>query len=292
MYLTVEKLKSKSACEAGIKWFEHYFPNGAELKEVILHDRVPNFFLYWGCEQGFFQMNEEEKEAYKQKLKIKCNNLSSIISSCEVEDSEYIFKGRNVVNSNYVSSGKKIVDSFMIQAGHEIERSKYVFDGIDIKDSQYIYVSRRVFNSAIVVNSESVIDSIGILNSKDVEQSYYVLGQKDEQTELIKNSLFIFNSKNLNKCLFCCDLEDKELMLFNKPISEQQYKNYMQKIMELKQNWSPSLIGAWCEEKMPLLPPQLQLEENYTSEMPNELLEWLKTLPEYNEEILLKILKR
>lgn len=292
MFLNKEDIKAKSACSAGVKWFEHYFPNGAELKEVIQHERVPNFFLYWGCEQGFFLMNKEEQQAYMKKLNIECDTLSTIISSCNIKDSEFVFKGRDVTSSSYISSGKKIKNSFMIQAGHNIEKSQYVFDGRDIKNSQYIYISQSITDSVIIAKSENISDSIGVLNGREIEGSFYILGEETALAETIKDSSFILRGKNLSKCLFCSDIQNKELLFFNKPISLQRYKELLLKINELKQDWTPNLIGAWCEEKMPLLPPQLQPEENYASEIPNELLEWLKTLPEYNEEILFEILKR
>jgi hypothetical protein len=81
------------------------------------------------------------------------------------------------------------------------------------------------------------------------------LGEETIPAEAIKDSSFILRGKNLSKCLFCNDIQNKELLFFNKPISLQRYEELLLKISELKQDWKPKLIGTWDEEKKPLLPP-------------------------------------
>jgi hypothetical protein len=114
MYLNKEVLKAVSACEAGYKWLERYFPDGAELIDIINHKYAPIEFIQWGYERTHDQLSDEEKIACLKKLKINCEDCKNINNSYKVENSNYIFMGRNVVNSNYVSSGKNIQDSSMI----------------------------------------------------------------------------------------------------------------------------------------------------------------------------------
>jgi hypothetical protein len=114
VYLNKEILKAVSACEAGYKWLDRYFPDGAELIDIINHKYAPIEFVQWGYERTHDQLSEEEKVACFKKLKINCADCKNINNSYKVENSSYVFMGRNVVNSDYVSSGKNIQNSSMI----------------------------------------------------------------------------------------------------------------------------------------------------------------------------------
>jgi hypothetical protein len=119
-----------------------------------------------------------------------------------------------------------------------------------------------------------------------VKNSFYVIGSLE-----IYNSYFISNCKNIDHCLFCNNIEQQNFMLFNKPISEEEYNNYLIQLLKLKGPWIPHFIDTWGEKKMPLMPPLLDNEEDYCSDIPKELLNWLETLPGFDEKILKDILK-
>ena len=50
MFLTVDVLKKHNACKQGTEWFEHFFPNGGTVMEVINHRMVTPEILHWGFE--------------------------------------------------------------------------------------------------------------------------------------------------------------------------------------------------------------------------------------------------
>lgn len=116
----------------------------------------------------------------------------------------------------------------------------------------------------------------------------------------IRNGYGIYNSKHclkcegISRCLFCYGLEGARLMLFNKPISAKRFCEISNKLSgwypdftnaeKLKQKYGS---GEWCATPAPAIAGRIA-KEAY-AEMPTELMEYIKSLPEYDDEIFRKI---
>ena len=57
--LTLEQIKQERSCEAGLKWFEHFFPDGADPQTILSLSHIPDTFLHWGYEH--LSPTQEEK---------------------------------------------------------------------------------------------------------------------------------------------------------------------------------------------------------------------------------------
>ena len=116
----------------------------------------------------------------------------------------------------------------------------------------------------------------------------------------IRNGFGIYRSKHcrkcegISRCLFCYGLEGAKLMLFNKPITEERFDEVDIKLG----GWYPKFTnaeelkgkygnGEWCATPAPAISGRTA-KEAY-AEMPTELVEYIKSLPEYDDEIFRKI---
>ena len=100
--------------------------------------------------------------------------------------------------------------------------------------------------------------------------------------------------EGISRCLLCYDLEGAKLMLFNKPISEQRFGEVYSKLG----SWYPNFTnaeelkakyggGKWEATPAPAISDRT-VKEAY-AEMPDELREYIQSLPEYDDKIFEKI---
>ncbi len=100
--------------------------------------------------------------------------------------------------------------------------------------------------------------------------------------------------EGISRCLLCYGLEGAKLMLFNKPITEERFNEVdinlgdwypkFTNAEELKEKYGN---GEWCATPAPAITGRTA-KEAY-AEMPTELVEYIKSLPEYDDEIFRKI---
>ena len=289
MFLTPEIVKKTGACEAGVKWMERYFPEGGELKDIISHERCPRSFLYWG--HNHFLLNKNEDEAYQNRLHIDCEKPQTVSNSRDIINSECVFMGKEITNSSQIHSSNEVADSHIIQASKKVGNSIRVFDSKEVEGSMNVYVSNNIINSQNIVYSSQVFNSSNVLKGKEVSNSFYVVGT-NEIAKNIKDSYFISNSNNLSHCLFCDNIDSAQYLLFNQPITEQEYDVYVEQLKKLKKDWSPAFLTPWGSEQLPLLPPMTRTENYYCKDIPEQLILWIKTLPNFDEQTLFNILKR
>ena len=106
----------------------------------------------------------------------------------------------------------------------------------------------------------------------------------------INNSKHCTKCEGISRCLFCYGLEGAKLMLFNKPISEDRFNEVFEKLGD----WYPNFTnaeelkakygnGEWESTPAPAISGRTAREAY--AEMPDELREYIKSLPEYDEEI-------
>ena len=113
------------------------------------------------------------------------------------------------------------------------------------------------------------------------------------QTALIIH-FFVKNISGASKCIFCCNLEGIKLRLFNKKISQERFIEVKNELIGF--NWylnfnnSEELKGKLEWHKANI--PAIEKIENKTaySFMPKDMVDYIKSLPEFNEKIFNKII--
>ena len=290
MFLTLEYLEKNNACENGKKWFAKFFPDGAELTDILQH-RAARFspeFLHWGY--NHLVSTPEEREMYWQAVKVDCENRDTIFQSDHVTNSEFISRSSNVEDSRYIFSSKKIKKSHAIISGNNVEDSSEIYTG------EFIYESKRVINgnnitkSFNIANSSNVINSQSVLFGKNILNSKFVIGLFENVNENLDNCYFINKSKNLKNCMFCTESQDAEYMVFNKKVTQQQFDIYLRQLLQILENYNCDLTEEWPECNIPMNHPNIiERSDKYYNNLPEDFWNWVKTLPGYSARMLYKI---
>ena len=289
MIVTVEKLNELKACDIGIRWFEKHYPNGATLEELVNNKKTPKEFLHWGYTHLRQDSQEFERDKYWERLEIKCQDPTSISLSEKIINSQDITRCKNVSNSKCIVTSNNIFLSEMVQASRDVENSEYIFNSQEVLNSKRVYKSNKVFNSDMIGKSEDVSDSKVVLHGENIKSSFCIIGSEDSLSESISNGYFMLNVAKVNHGMFCYDLKQGEYLIFNKPVSQSEFEVYEKQLQTLISNWVPDLLYKWGEKKKIPDVPEIKDAKSVFQDCPEGLLDWVKTLPNYDENILNKI---
>ena len=138
-------------------------------------------------------------------------------------------------------------------------------------------------------NGSGISNGHGIRNGSGIIDGY---GISDGSG--IYSSKHCRKCEGISRCLLCYGLEGARLMLFNKPITEERFNEVNEKLG----GWYPKFTnaeklkgkygnGEWRATPAPAITGRTA-KEAY-AKMPTELVEYIKSLPEYDDEIFRKI---
>lgn len=186
-----------------------------------------------------------------------------------VNDSRGVDASFGVNESSGVHKSDGVNKSFGVYASDGIDRS----DGV--AESNGVHLSNGVDFSRGVNWSDGVNESCGVSWSNGVNKSYG-----------------ISECEGISKSIFCYKKSGK-LMAFNKRITEERFDEIYETLNSFE--WYPKFNNAeqlkgklgWHETNIPAIVGV----DNKTawSSMPEEMLNYIKSLPEYNEKIFNKI---
>lgn len=284
MFLTSEILNQYDACQEGKDWFARFFPNGAELIDVIHARHAPAAFLHWG--KLHLTTTPEEQRAYNEVL--------------HIENSTGVFECSNIKNCDMITSSEYVTDSKYIYHCRNVENSEDITDSSKIKDSKHIIISSTVFSSDGCVHANNIKNSHNILSGDFIIDSHDIYN-----SSLITNSSFVFNSKNISDsgfiaqshdlahCLFCYDYEKpKEYSIFNHPIGDIQWNFIYEEYQEQLKNLHLRLFDSWeCEDSthdVIIHRSYIEMFEGFSTNLP-QFVHWVQHLPFYDPMIAYKI---
>lgn len=280
MFLTAEKLKQMRACQKGVEYIERFFPNGAELIDIINTRHVPKEFLHWGREN--LTVSQEELEAYCKVCKIintegfwyseKVTDSRYVVKSSEVSGSERIFRSNDVEDSQDIVDSETIIKSAQVFTSSMVSYSSLIAASTNISESRNVCFSKTISRGVNVYNSENVLSSSEIIKSENVTDSY-----------------FCQNCKNIKHCMFCNGIEDAEYYLFNQPVDKerfelfiQQYKRFMQAQLNFVVRWPENLIKAYS----PIITSKF---DDWYKSIPDRFWKWARTLPGFDSMLVYDI---
>ena len=172
MFLTLEILEEKKACELGKIWMNKYFPNGGELVDIINHERVPADFLHWGY--TYLNPTQDEKQKYWDKLNINCDNPKTIYHSKNIFNSSHITDSRHVENSSYISSSKNILNSVIVFGSGTISNSKQIFNSSMVNNSEKVYISTQINDSENILLSTNITNCQSVMHCNTIIDSKFI----------------------------------------------------------------------------------------------------------------------
>lgn len=234
------------------------------------------------------------------------NDSYGINDSDGVNDSLGINESIGINDSFGVNFSKGINESYGINssdgliASYGINRSGGICTAEGVNDSQGVTTSHGVNYSWGIISSRGINGSDGISNSNGIDLSVGIndssgicLSYGISGSDGVTRSYGILKCEGISKSIFCYKKSGK-LMAFNKKISEERFNEIYSKIREY--NWYPKFNNAeklkdnleWYEINMPEI---VGVNNKIAwSEMPKDMLEYIKSLPEYNEKIFNKII--
>ena len=288
MYITKDKLERYGACDQGLKWFERTFPNGAEIIDIINHKYADKSFLHWGF--ATLPTTDEEKAAYREKLKIDCGNDNySIYESDNISKSKYVTYSSNVRDSEFIFHSKEVENSTSILHSDTVENSNRIYGSSFIYDSEKIINSKNVTESNNIINSDYVLNSHHIYCASGIKNSAYIADIGFAETCHVRDSYFISGGKHLDHCLFCFGITNQSYQLFNRPIDEVEYKMIIRQMESILRDWEPEFVkeNYWPEKTIPIDTPTLQRHAGKQwASLPDRFWNWVKTLPGYDSGIM------
>ena len=280
MLITAELLRKYNACEQGIKYIERFYPDGAEMIDIIRDRHINKEFLHWGKEH--LTTNEEEQLAYC----IACDivNSEGYWYSIKVHDSQYIVKSKEVKNSKGVFESSEVDSGFDIVNSDNVTNSKQIFYSSMIENCQKIYKGINIVESINVCNSTMVARCKNIINSANVFDSSEII-----KCNTVTNSHFCQNCVNIEHCLFCDGLENAEYYIFNKPVDknryemfEKQYQKYLIELLGFIREWPENLSVSTFNS------PTKKFDDWYYP-IPQKFWKWVRTLPGFDSMLVYNI---
>lgn len=203
-----------------------------------------------------------------------------------IQDSQYI------VNSNDVDFSSFVHDSTEVSHSTDVFKSDDVTNSLQVFESQFVYSSEKIFGSTSIENSHNVLISKGVYNSCNVYACTNVIASGELRfCEDVTASNFCVDSKGLKNCLFCCELNDKEYHIFNKPVDKERFeivlKQYQRIMGGLKLDY---MREPWPESMLiPSLPSPFSYFNKHYLQLPDKFWRWVQTVPGYDADLLYKM---
>ena len=280
MFITTDILRQYKACEQGVKYIERFYPNGAEMIDIIRDRHISKDFLHWG--RQYLTNDEKEFEAY--------------CIACGIENSEGFWYSQNVFNSKYIIKSKDVKDSISVFDSIEVSNSTDIVNSENIENSQQVFYSSMVDTSNKIIKGQNIVESTNVCNSIMVVRSVNVIDSSTvfDSSEIIKcntvtNSYFCQNCTNIESCMFCEGLDGVEYYIFNKPVDEKmyklfekQYKKYLTESLSFVRNWPSEMIVNQH------VTPTRKFDDWYHP-ISERFWKWTKTLPGYDNMLLYNI---
>lgn len=273
MYITLDILQKRGACQEALDFFAKRFPDGLEMMYAIEKIHLPEHFLHWGYEH--LDPSREEEAAYWKKVKV--FDSTGIYQSYDVNNSFIISKSRQVNNSNTIYDSQDINESAIII------NSAFVENSLQVADSRFIEQCNSILRSTNVTNSKEVFNSTYVGDSKGIFWSTNIL---DCTAIWHSNNLtacgFCGHCENLSRSMFCHQKQGGDLLLFNKPIDEARY-NMIKRQFD-KFNILLVLMEEWqLSNHVPK--PFYDYRKHFVA-IKEAFWQWARTLPNYDPEIM------
>ena len=276
MFITVEILKKRGACQEYLDFFVKHFPDGVEMLEMIERGHMPYHALHWGYK--WLDPNKEEIAAYWKKV--------SVTNSEGIDESDHVSDSTMIVRSSQVRDCECVIDSKEITGSRHVRTSEFVDNSTFVQNSSFVDASTHILHSQNVTASSEVVDSTYVVSSHGVTDSTNIInGHTIWRSSNLSDCGFCFNCTNLNNSLFCLNKEDGEYLLFNKPIDKvrfeminKQFRRYATVFAEMTDLWAENIHGADAKK--------INDFRKHTEHIPNTFWSWVKTLPGYDSMIV------
>lgn len=201
---------------------------------------------------------------------------SAVSGSIAISDSHAINNSYTVHYSNAVHDSNAVSCSIAINNGYAIKWSNTVSNSYAVNRSNTVSCSKAISDSDVVSVSTAVNWSNTVSNSYAVNQS-----------NTVSWSFGVKECEAVKGCVFCFKKEGAKNYIFNKKVKEERLKEVFAQIRKF--NYVPKYMN-WNEIKgnkkwWAFNFEKLRGNENPWSDMPKGMIDYLKSLPEYNAKV-------
>ena len=193
--------------------------------------------------------------------------------------------GYGIRDSYGICNGYGIRDSYGISYGSGIRNGSGIRDSYGICNGSGISDSYGICNGSGISGGYGIRNGYGISNGSGIRDSYGICNGYG-----VNMSMYCHECEGISRCIFCIGLEGAKLMLFNKPVSEDRFGEAWAALngwwpvftnaYKLKEKYGN---GEWEQTPAPAIVGRTAKE--VYAEMPDELREYIKAMPEYDDEI-------
>ena len=159
------------------------------------------------------------------------------------------------------------------------------FDDMIKACKEYQVNSSGIHNGYAISNGFGISDGYAIRNGSGIRNGY---GISDGYG--INASMHCRKCEGISRCIFCDGLEGAKLMIFNKPVTAERFVEVWSKL----NGWKPDFTnaqqlkrefgdGKWANT--PVFEITSREASEVYAEMPRKLREYIKAMPEYDDEI-------
>ena len=243
-------------------WGLHYCENPVDCMRYRDLNQWSKFALVEAYGENIKRDNDDKSVCRTLKIK-KVLSFDDMIKACK----EYQVNGSGIRSSSGISDGSGISNGYGIINGYGIS------NGSGIRSSSGIR------------NGYGISNGYGIINGYGIRYGY---GISDGSG--INASMHCRKCEGISRCIFCDGLEGAKLMIFNKPVTVERFDKVWSKL----NGWKPDFANAqqlkreFGDDKWANTPvfkiTSREASEVY-AEMPRKLREYIKAMPEYDDEI-------
>ena len=209
-------------------------------------------------------------------------------------NSSSVSKSIAVISSTAVYNSKAVNDSNAVDCSNAVYNSKAVNDSNAVSYSNVVNCSNAVSYSNVVSYSSAVTCSTAVNHSNAVNDSTAVnYSSAVNYSNAVSYSYGLRNCKGAYNSIFCVNKNGICNYLFNKKSNKKRIDEV--KVQLLKFAFAPHFTN-WYDVKgqkewYAFCFPELKSIDNKTAwnKMPQEMLDYIKSLPEYDEEVFNKI---
>ena len=280
MFLRPDDVLKYGPCPQGYSFLSRYFPDGAELSDVMRHKYTTEEFLHWGFDN--LSTNDDEKKLYYELLDINCEHPETIYHSRDIDCSYRVSDSKSVYNSHVIHNCHDIRDSAAVSDSEEVHQSWTVVKGSFIFTSKFVANSQNITDCEFVVGSQFVVDSHSVMNSEQVESSKWI-----RDCANVEDCFMCADCRNLKHAMFCSDIEG-EYMIFNKPVEPKRFELIKKQLMMMLAYFHMDM-ATWDEG---MYETKVKINLNYITQyaaVPTKFWSWLKTLPGYDPMVMYRI---
>lgn len=281
MKVTSDLLLNYGAPDAYIQYIDDNYKSEVELDELFAREDTPIDLLHFVVK--YWKMPPAPYTNY--------------LNKCQIVSSEKVYESEDIADSLSIVSSKHISDSNWVQNSINVEGSENVYGSEKVKDSKDVWNSQNVTNSFNIIASKNIISASEVLYSDNISWSHTINCSNDVSESIaiyksshVLHSFFCGFCENISNSLFCINQTFQNYQMFNAPVDPLTFERTLEELTARLQNENFNFIRV---DESGYYPQQRYINsvrfDSMFKNLSPEFYGWIGTLPNYSEEVFLRL---